>query len=103
LFSVHVVFHKDGDRLVVCDKPWWSPIYERVVSALFCPCCGLSGLFSRMDWYAVLTDRIWDRLLGVSYRREKDVFAVPIESGCVAVVALWGEHDCWRDECPVGE
>lgn len=100
--QVSVSFHKDGDHLRVVEVPWWMPTYEFIVNGFFCPCCGISGFLSRMEWYEVLTYRVWNKLLKFSYKKAKELVSVPVESGCVVSKALWGTHElCWRDDCPV--
>lgn len=101
--QVSVWYQKDGDHLRVVEVPFWLPAYERVVDHLFCPCCGISGFLSRMEWYEVRTYRVWNRLLGLYFKFEKELIKVPVESGCVVSLALCGDHkdDCWRDDCPV--
>lgn len=100
--QVTVSYHKDGDHLRVVEIPWWMPAYERIVSAFFCPCCGVSGLLSRMEWYEIRTYKVWTRLLGLYFKKEKELVSVPVASGCTVSLALWGEHDfCFRDNCPV--
>jgi hypothetical protein len=102
MIRVHVSWHKDGDHVNIVRSPWWTAAYERIVNALFCPCCGLSGFLSRMQWYEVLTYRVWSRLLNVTVHMDKELLSIPIESGCVAAQKIWGIHDfCWRDDCEV--
>lgn len=102
--KVSVVFANDEDRLRISEIPWWMPAYERVVDALFCPCHGISGFLSRMEWYEVLTYRVWNRLLSSYFKFEKVIVSIPIESGCVIAQALWKDHNsCWRDDCLVDQ
>lgn len=87
--AVH--YHKDGDHLRISEVPWWSVAYERVVDALFCPCHGLSGLLSKMEWYGELTYRVWNRALNVRWDRERKLIDIPVGSGDEVAKAIWGE------------
>ena len=97
--------HKDGDHLALIKVPWWSDIYEWFVNKFFCPCCGLSGwLSSKSDKISMAFYTVWQYLLDISYKHEKEIYVTPIESGCKASIALWGVKNhkfCFSDGCPV--
>jgi len=103
--KVQVQYHKDGDSLVLIEEPWWITPYEWFANR-FCPCCGISGWLSGKsnhveEFYYI----IWNGLLDVVWRNQKEVYSTPIESGCKASIALWGteNHLCWNDDCECKE
>jgi hypothetical protein len=108
MLRVHVWYHKDGDHLAISRIPWWIPSYEWLANR-FCPCCGLSGLIFKLYGNAetgigaILGEKhysLWTWLLEPTYKLEKQLYKVPIESGCVASKAIWNRKEaCWRDGC----
>lgn len=101
--TVQVWHHKDGDKLAIIEDPWWMTPYEELVSFLFCPCCGFSGWLSdKVDWIYMVFHHVYQYLIEITFKYEKTLLEVPIESGCAASKAIWGKHDfCWLDDCPV--
>lgn len=101
--KVHVWSHKDGDYLVIVEHPWWSDIYEWLVTKLYCPCHGLSGwIANHVEWYELYTYNVWNVLLNVPFRLrlEKELFKIPIESSCLANQQIFGKMlPCWRTNC----
>lgn len=104
MLKVRVTYHKDGDHLEIVQVPWWYDIYNRSIDRI-CPCCGLTGLITgKFDWLNGKLYEIWNNLIGYSFKYEKDLFKVSIESGCIASKAIWNEHNfCWIDDCPLNE
>ena len=101
MITVHVMFHKDGDHLVIMKEPWWSNIYEWILDR-FCPCCGVRGkLFEH------LSERVqafwWHKhqsLSNVIFNHQEELYKVPIESGCAAHRAIRDkDYTCWRNDC----
>lgn len=100
--KVHLISHQDGDSIQITEIPWWSNIYEWLVNQAVCPCHGLSGWLSRSEKLEVMFFKIWNKLLGISYKREKELYSTPIPNFCVANAALFGSDGfCWMDECEI--
>lgn len=101
--TVHVLWHKDGDHVAIFETPWWAPAWDRLVDVFLCPCCGISG------WLAGKSGRVagwlyssWNRALDVTHKRGRELLRVPVESGCRASMALWGDGRlCPTDPCDV--
>lgn len=100
--EVQIWSHKDGDHLAVVEVPWWKTPYEWTVNRI-CPCCGVSGwLSNKSEFISFGFYRVWNHLLGITRKYEKELYKVPIDSHCVATQAIYGIHDmCWEDNCPV--
>lgn len=103
MIRVAIAWHKDGDFLTVQKMPWWIDIYEWFVWRLLCPCCGVTGWLSgKWEWYGIKTYDLANKTLGVTFKRTKTLYEVPIPSGCEAEKAIYGKHEmCWNDDCPV--
>jgi len=102
MLKVEVWYHKDGDHLAVVEVPWWTDVYEELIANRFCPCCGISGWISgKSEKVEFIFYRIWDRMLQVTHAPRKELFKVPVESGCIARQALWPKKQdtCFRDDC----
>lgn len=76
---------------------------ENTTNTLFCPCHGFTGWLSKKsDKVEGFFYSIWNNLIGKLYNHEKELFKVPIESACVASVAIYGDDGfCFRDNCEV--
>jgi len=102
VIKVHIMFHKDGDHLVIMKEPWWSDIYEWILNR-FCPCCGVSGRLCEKlpEWLSDKYFNVWNKFLWLPIKLEKELYKVPVEAGCVAYRAIYGDDfTCWRDDCP---
>ena len=103
MITVHVMFHKDGDHLVIMKEPWWSNIYEWLLDRI-CPCCGVSGWMAQKLLPEKAFDFCWFRwqdLFNIIFNNQKELYKVSIESGCAAYRAIYDKDStCWRDDCP---
>jgi len=100
-----VWYHKDGDSLALVTEPWWVPTFEFLIHRI-APCCGLFGwLSSKSDKFSELLFDINGNLQNFAYKKQREIYTTPIESGCKASVALYGikGHSCWKDECEYKE
>lgn len=99
MLKVHVWYHKDGDHLAIVRVPWWTDIYEWLVNRI-CPCCGVTGFISRLEFVEAFVYKIWSRLLCVTHKREVVLYKIPLQNGCVASRAIWNDNStCFRDDC----
>lgn len=87
MLRVQVWFHKDGNSLAIVRVPWWTAPVEYVAGRLL------------NLWY-----RPANAIICWCSTKEKPLYKVSIESGCVAQQAIYGNHDsCWIEGCPVNK
>lgn len=99
MLEVHIKYHKDGDLLVIVESPAWLKIYEFLLHRIE-PCCGVMGYLSRFDWIGAPIYSLTNRLVRVIFKYQRELFEVPIRSGCEASIALWPKDTiCWQDDC----
>ena len=104
MLKIHILSHRDGDKLAVVKAPWWSDIYAWLIG-LICPCCGLTGwiakkLDGRFEKAFGVYYSTWNSLTGFADKRERTLFEVAIESSCLASRSIFdARHTCWRDQC----
>jgi|SRR6185503_6594893 len=98
MLKVSVWEHKDGDHLAISRIPWWNRIYEWCMDRV-CPHCGLSGYLSeKFEWFGERYYTLWNKLYFWPYKFEKELYKVPIESGCIASKAIWNNYSCWHEK-----
>jgi len=99
MLQVHVLSHKDGDKLAIVRVPWWMPIYEFIWHR-FCPCCGVMSQLSRFEWLGNVIYGLSNRTSRVMLKFEPEVYSVPIANSCEASSKLYGSDNlCWKDDC----
>jgi hypothetical protein len=89
MITVTIRHHRDGNHLVVYNKPWWTYLTDLV---------GWYDPRWRWDHW------IWTRVLALGYRRYQDLYEIALpDHGCVASAKIWpeSEHICWYDDCPL--
>lgn len=83
--QIHIFLGQDYDKLTITK----TPILIAWFTWLLC--------YSRL---AVINYELFDRLMGSTYKYEKELYRTKIESGCLAAFALWGkDEDCLREDC----
>jgi hypothetical protein len=87
VIEVKVRFHNDGDSLLITNTPMLIVVCEWLIAK------------SRLE---VISYRLWNNLLIFTHKFQKELYIIPIEHGCVATQALWG-NTCWRKDCPIHE
>lgn len=109
MITVHILMHRDGDRLAIIDEPWWARPYEWVLDR-FCPCCSWRGWIVEKlytEKVGTLRDKftgkyysIWSNLQFWTNKFDKTLYELPVESGCQISLAIFSEKKpCWRDDC----
>lgn len=100
MLKVSVLYHKDGDHLVINEVPWWYDIFIWTNDFLFCPCHGVSGMLSKIGLLEKFFYNIWSFLHGVAFKVEKELYRVAVASGCVLSTKIFKRTaPCWNDEC----
>lgn len=98
--KIHITSHKDGDYLSVVQTPWWTDIYESLITRL-CPCCSWRGyLYEHIPeklatfWYLS-----HNKLYNPIFKNQKELYKVAIPLACVASEAIYGKDFCFKDDC----
>ena len=104
MLKVHILSHKDGDRLAVVKAPWWSGIYDWLMNRI-CPCCGVTGWISakldgKFERAFDVYHSIWSGLLDFAYTKNQTLFEAAIEASCLASRSIFdANRTCSRDDC----
>jgi hypothetical protein len=115
MITVHVIFHKDGDKLAIVKVPWWTNVYEKIISK-FCACCSWRGWlwnkvtnFERYDvdekykfkeWLYVQYFDKFGKVLFWPAKFERVLYEATIDDACQASLKIFkNKHSCFRDDC----
>ena len=86
--QVSLQHHKSWDRLCVYQVSWWINLID----------WAFSWYRPAWEW----DDWIWDKVLGYTHRKRRELYYVPLtpSQACEADMALFGKdaHLCWQQK-----
>ena len=87
--TIHVSYHRDGDRLVIGEQPWPVRLIEAVFGAM--PDWLVAGRIP-FGW------RVWNAVLIWCDKFDRPLLELPVAHGCDAADALWSDRHrlCWH-------